>query len=50
MRNIAIEQARTAYHKTCGTEYQQPYRRIKSQTPKDRTTNEYSTFAPNERV
>ena len=43
MRNIylwSIEHARTAYHKTCGTEYQQPYRRFKSQTPKDRTTNE----------
>ena len=33
MRNIAIEQARTAYHKTCGTEYQQPNRRFNSQTP-----------------
>ena len=37
---INVEHARTAYHKTCGTEYQQPYRRFKSQTPKDRTTNE----------
>ena len=25
--------ARTAYHKTCGTEYQQPYRRCNSHTP-----------------
>ena len=30
---INIEHARTAYHKTCGTEYQQPYRRCNSQTP-----------------
>ena len=30
---IHIEHARTAYHETCGTEYQQPYRRCNSQTP-----------------
>ena len=30
---INIEHARTAYHKTCGTEYQQLYRRCNSQTP-----------------
>ena len=30
---INIEHARLAYHKTCGTEYQQPYRRCNSQTP-----------------
>ena len=27
------EHARMAYHKTCGTEYQQPYGRFNSQTP-----------------
>ena len=27
------EHARTAYHKTCGTEYEQPYRRCNSLTP-----------------
>ena len=30
---INIEHARTAHHKTCGTEHQQPYRRWNSQTP-----------------
>ena len=30
---INIEHARTAYHKTCGTENQQPYHRCNSQTP-----------------
>ena len=31
---ISVEHARTAYHKTCGTEYQQPYhRRFSSATP-----------------
>ena len=30
---INIAHARTAYHKTCGTEYQQAYRRCSSQTP-----------------
>ena len=30
---INIEHARTANHNTCGTEYQQPYRRCNSQTP-----------------
>ena len=30
---IYIEHARTAYHETCGTEYQQPFRRCNSQTP-----------------
>ena len=30
---INVDHARTAYHKTCGTEYQQPYRRFDSQTP-----------------
>ena len=30
---INTEHARTAYHKTCGTEYQQPYRRRNPQTP-----------------
>ena len=30
---INIEHARTAYHETCGTEYQQPYCRCNSQTP-----------------
>ena len=30
---ISIEHARTSYHETCGTEYQQPYRRCNSQTP-----------------
>ena len=30
---IHIEHARTAYHETCGTEYQQQYRRCNSQTP-----------------
>ena len=30
---IHREHARTAYHETCGTEYQQPYRRCNSQTP-----------------
>ena len=30
---INIEHARTAYHKTYGTQYQQPYRRCNSQTP-----------------
>ena len=30
---IHIEHARTAYPKTCGTEYQQPYGRCNSQTP-----------------
>ena len=34
MRNsLHIEYNRTAYHETCGTEYQQPYRRCNSQTP-----------------
>ena len=28
-----IEHARTTYHKTCGTKYQQSYRRFNSQTP-----------------
>ena len=28
-----IEHARSTYHKTCGTEYQQPYRRWISSTP-----------------
>ena len=32
-RGINIEHARMACHKTCGTEYQQPYRRCNSQTP-----------------
>ena len=31
--NLNVEHARTAYHKTCGTENQQPYRRRNSQTP-----------------
>ena len=31
-RGINIEHARTAYHETCGTEYQQPHRRCHSQT------------------
>ena len=31
--HVNIEHARTAYHKTCGTEYQQPYRRFNSQKP-----------------
>ena len=30
---IHTEHARTAYHETCGTEYQQPRRRGNSQTP-----------------
>ena len=30
---INTEHARTGYHKTCGTEYHQPYRRFNSQTP-----------------
>ena len=30
---IHIEHARMAYHETCGTEYQKPYRRRNSQTP-----------------
>ena len=30
---INIEYARTAYHKTCGTEYQKPYLRFNSQAP-----------------
>ena len=30
---VSIEHARTAYRETCGTEYQQPYRRRNSQTP-----------------
>ena len=33
---IHIEHARTAYHETCGTEYQQPYRRCNSQSPYDK--------------
>ena len=32
-RGINIGHARTAYHETCETEYQQPYRRFNSQTP-----------------
>ena len=28
-----VEHARTTYYRTCGTEYQQPYRRCKLQTP-----------------
>ena len=32
-RGMNKEHARTAQHKTCGTEYQQPYRRFNSQTP-----------------
>ena len=31
--NIPVEHARTAYRKTCRTEYQQPYRTYISQTP-----------------
>ena len=46
---INIEHARMAYHKTCGTEYQQPYRRCNSQTPYVFQL-EYSTSTPNERV
>ena len=30
---IIIEHARTAYHETCGTMHQQPYRRCNSPTP-----------------
>ena len=44
---INIEHARKAYHKTCGTGYQQPYRRCNSQTP----YYEWNiAHAPNERV
>ena len=32
-RGINIEHAQTAYHKTCGTEDQQPYGRCNSPTP-----------------
>ena len=46
---IHIEHARTAYHETRGTEYQQPYRRCNSQTPYI-LQMEHSTGAPNERV
>ena len=49
---INIEHARTAYHKTCETEYQQPYhRRFNSQTIYSYILQmEYSTSTPNERV
>ena len=51
MRNENTEHARTAYHKICGTEYQQPYRRFNSQTPYFEVLQmEYSTSAPNERA
>ena len=44
-----IEHPRTAYHETCWTEYQQPYRRCNSQTPYVLHL-EHSASAPNERV
>ena len=43
----SIEHARTAYHETCGTKYQQPYRRCNSQTPYYKRNIE---SAPSERV
>ena len=45
-----IEHARTTYHKTCGTEYQEPCRGFNSQTPYFVLQMECSTSVPNERV
>ena len=33
LNDMMNKHARTAYHETCGTEYQQPYRRCNSQPP-----------------